>query len=70
MREFPLKTLPMTESAATEIQLLLLGMERYVKEDKIGADDMTLITAQPGIMDIELYQSGAAHIEGVDNIIS
>ena len=69
MREFPLKTLPMTESDATEIQLLLLGMERYVKEDKIGADDMTLITAQPGIMDIELYQSGAAHIEGVDNII-
>jgi len=30
---------------------------------------MTSITAQPGIMDIELYQSGAAHIEGVDNVI-
>ena len=30
---------------------------------------MTSIKAQPGIMDIELYQSGAAHIEGVDNVI-
>jgi len=30
---------------------------------------MTSIKAQPGIMDIELYQSGAAHIEGVDNDI-
>ena len=29
---------------------------------------MTSITAQPGIMDIELYQSGATHIEGVDNV--
>lgn len=33
------------------------------------ADGMTAITAQPGIMDIELYQSGSGHIEGVDNVI-
>ena len=30
---------------------------------------MTLITPQPGIMDIDLYQSGASHVEGVDNVI-
>jgi histidinol-phosphate aminotransferase len=35
----------------------------------IRAKKMAKITAQPGIMDIELYQSGAAHIEGVDNVI-
>ena len=30
---------------------------------------MTLITPQPGIMDIELYQGGAAHIDGVSNVV-
>jgi len=30
---------------------------------------MTKITPQPGIMDIALYQSGAAHVEGVSNVI-
>ena len=30
---------------------------------------MTVITPQPGIMDIELYQGGAAHIDGVSNVV-
>lgn len=30
---------------------------------------MARITPQPGIMDIALYQSGAAHVEGVSNVI-
>jgi len=30
---------------------------------------MTRITPQPGIMDIELYQGGAAHVEGVANVV-
>ncbi len=30
---------------------------------------MTKITPQPGIMDIEPYQGGAAHVEGVANVI-
>lgn len=30
---------------------------------------MTLITPQPGIMDIKLYQGGAAHIDGVSNVV-
>ncbi|TNJ48450.1 histidinol-phosphate transaminase [Phaeobacter sp. B1627] len=29
---------------------------------------MTQITPQPGIMDIVLYQSGAAHVDGVSNV--
>ena len=28
-----------------------------------------IITPQPGIMDIELYQGGAAHIDGVSNVV-
>jgi len=30
---------------------------------------MTKITPQPGIMEIALYQSGAAHVEGVANVV-
>lgn len=30
---------------------------------------MTNITPQPGIMDIALYQGGAAHVEGVSNVV-
>ncbi|MEP5154665.1 histidinol-phosphate transaminase [Planktotalea sp.] len=30
---------------------------------------MTKITPQPGIMDIELYQGGAAHVDGVNNVV-
>lgn len=30
---------------------------------------MTKITPQPGIMDISLYQGGAAHVDGVENVI-
>ncbi|MGB7318829.1 MAG: histidinol-phosphate transaminase [Planktotalea sp.] len=30
---------------------------------------MTKITPQPGIMDIALYQGGAAHVEGVSNVV-
>ncbi len=30
---------------------------------------MTKITAQPGIMDIALYQGGAAHVAGLDNVV-
>ena len=30
---------------------------------------MTQITPQPGIMDIALYQGGASHVAGVDNVI-
>lgn len=30
---------------------------------------MSLITPQPGIMDIALYQGGAAHVPGVSNVI-
>ena len=30
---------------------------------------MTKITPQPGIMNIALYQSGAAHVEGVSNVV-
>ena len=29
---------------------------------------MTQITPQPGIMDIALYQGGAAHVDGVSNV--
>jgi histidinol-phosphate aminotransferase len=35
----------------------------------LGVPVMTKITPQPGIMDIELYQGGAAHVEGVANVI-
>ena len=30
---------------------------------------MTKITPQPGIMDIELYQGGASHVEGLTNVV-
>ncbi len=30
---------------------------------------MTRITPQPGIMDIALYQGGAAHVAGVSNVV-
>ncbi|MGC1494835.1 MAG: histidinol-phosphate transaminase [Sulfitobacter sp.] len=30
---------------------------------------MTAITPQPGIMDIDLYQGGAAHVAGLDNVV-
>ncbi len=30
---------------------------------------MTQITPQPGIMDIALYQGGAAHVAGVSNTV-
>lgn len=30
---------------------------------------MTAITPQPGIMDISLYQGGASHLAGVDNVL-
>ncbi len=30
---------------------------------------MTLLTPQPGIMDIALYQGGAAHVDGVANVV-
>ncbi|WP_336096285.1 histidinol-phosphate transaminase [Roseovarius sp. CH_XMU1461] len=30
---------------------------------------MTQITPQPGIMDIALYESGAAHVEGISNVV-
>jgi histidinol-phosphate aminotransferase len=30
---------------------------------------MTLITPQPGIMDITLYQGGASHVAGLDNVV-
>ena len=30
---------------------------------------MTQITPQPGIMDIALYQGGAAHVDGVSNTV-
>ncbi|MEO3416786.1 histidinol-phosphate transaminase [Roseovarius sp. CAU 1744] len=30
---------------------------------------MTVITPRPGIMDIELYQGGAAHVDGVSNVV-
>lgn len=30
---------------------------------------MTQITPQPGIMDIELYQGGAAHVAGIENVV-
>ena len=30
---------------------------------------MSLITPQPGIMDIALYQGGAAHVPGMSNVI-
>lgn len=30
---------------------------------------MTKITPQPGIMDIALYQGGAAHVDGVSNVV-
>lgn len=30
---------------------------------------MTKITAQPGIMDISLYQGGASHVAGVENVV-
>lgn len=30
---------------------------------------MTKLTAQPGIMDIALYQGGASHVEGVSNVL-
>ena len=37
---------------------------RFAKE----LNDMTQITPQPGIMDIALYQGGAAHVDGVSNV--
>ncbi|WP_370213986.1 histidinol-phosphate transaminase [Roseovarius sp.] len=30
---------------------------------------MTQITPQPGIMDIALYESGAAHVDGISNVV-
>ena len=30
---------------------------------------MTKITPQPGILEIDLYQGGASHIEGVSNVV-
>ena len=30
---------------------------------------MTIITPQPGIMDIELYQGGGAHLDGISNVV-
>tara|TARA_R110002049_G_scaffold29972_3_gene102064 strand:+ start:12012 stop:13109 length:1098 start_codon:yes stop_codon:yes gene_type:complete len=30
---------------------------------------MTAITPQPGIMDIDLYQGGAAHVAGLENVV-
>ena len=30
---------------------------------------MTQIAPQPGIMEIDLYQGGAAHVAGLDNVV-
>jgi histidinol-phosphate aminotransferase len=33
------------------------------------SNDMTMISPQPGIMDIKLYQGGASHVAGLENVV-
>lgn len=58
--------LPMVDHG--RMTLFLSGLERYVCTAAKGTN-MTVITPQPGIMDISLYQSGAAHLAGVSNAV-
>ena len=37
--------------------------------DQQGCQHMTLIEPQPGIMDIALYQGGASHVAGQENVV-